>query len=492
MGSPLLEEVFKVNGVPTHTFVEPNKYAELLSNLRTPGRGLIVEGPSGIGKTSAVETALKRLAVSDSITRLSARKPEHIEYIESLPRIGAAGTVLVDDFHKLSAATRSQLADYMKTLADTEDRTTKIVILGINQAGESLIQLAPDLVNRLDIIRFENEPDEKVLELVRKGEDALNINITVKDEIMASAQGSFFLAQMLCKEVCLASNVLERQDSIRETNVSFEAVRSSVWERLGQVFRKRCERFCRGTKLRKEGRAPYLNILQWLASSKSWTIDLNDTIRQHPNLRSSVSQVVDKGFLQQLIDADPDIKLVLHFDSDSTQLTAEDPQFFFYLRNIPWRRFARDIGFISVDFERRYDFALSFAGSDRKIAEAIFGELTEAEVEVFYDKNEQHRILATDVEEYLRPIYQTEAQFVVVLLGPDYPNRIWTKIESDAFKERFQDGNVIPIWFKNALPGMFDETRRIGGIVFDPDKECGPQVTEICRMLLQKLFEARN
>ena len=36
-------------------------------------------------------------------------------------------------------------------------------------------------------------------------------------------------------------------------------------------------------------------------------------------------------------------------------------------------------------------------------------------------ENEQRRILAQDVEEYFRPIYQSEAQFVVVLLGRDYP-----------------------------------------------------------------------
>ena len=30
---------------------------------------------------------------------------------------------------------------------------------------------------------------------------------------------------------------------------------------------------------------------------------------------------------------------------------------------------------------------------------------------MFYDKNEQHRILAEHVEEYLRPIYQSEASF---------------------------------------------------------------------------------
>ncbi|WP_300160289.1 hypothetical protein [Solidesulfovibrio sp.] len=59
-----LEEVFKASGVPKHTFVSPKEYTELIVNLRTPGRGLVVEGPSGIGKTTAVETALDELTPS--------------------------------------------------------------------------------------------------------------------------------------------------------------------------------------------------------------------------------------------------------------------------------------------------------------------------------------------------------------------------------------------------------------------------------------------
>lgn len=64
---------------------------------------------------------------------------------------------------------------------------------------------------------------------------------------------------------------------------------------------------------------------------------------------------------------------------------------------------------------------------------------------MFYDKNEQHRILAIDIEEYLRPIYQSEAQFVLALLSKHYPKKIWTKIESDSFKDRLKTGEVVPI-----------------------------------------------
>ena len=390
MPAPYLEEVFKTNGVPTHTFVEPVEYRDLLLNLRTPGRGMVIEGPSGIGKTTAVETALKELGISTSVTKLSARNQDHVEYIELLPTIRDAGIVIVDDFHKLSSTTCSLLADYMKTLADAESKTTKVIIVGINKAGDSLITFAHDLLNRIDILRFESNPDSKVQQVIEKGELSLHVSINVKDEIVAAAQGSFYIAQMLAREVCKRASILERCIDVCATTESFEAVRADVWERLSLLFRKRCIFFCRGNKMKKEGRAPYLHILRWLAEGSEWTLSLRDAIRTHPSLRGSVGQVVDKDYLRDLIGSNGDLSAVMHFDSTAEQLTVEDPQFIFYIRNIAWKSFASEVGFISLDFTSKYDFALSFAGENRNLAETIFSVLQEAEVEVFYDRNEQH------------------------------------------------------------------------------------------------------
>jgi len=492
MGVPLLEEVFKTSGVPTFTFVEPSEYNTLLVSLRTAGRGVVIEGPSGIGKTTAVESALKRLGVNNTVTKLSARRPKDVEYIEALPTLGDVGLVLVDDFHKLSDLTRAALADYMKTLADEESIGTKIVVVGINKAGENLISFAHDLVNRVDIIPFESNSNDRVSQVVTLGSEALNIGINVEDEIVAAAQGSFYLAQMLAREVCQRAQVLDRQELRSEIEVSFQSVSADVWDRLAQVFRARCERFCRGTKIRKEGRAPYLHILRWLAEGKEWTLSLRDAIRQHPGMRGSVGQVVDKGYLRELIEKDPDISQVVHYDSSAEQITVEDPQFIFFIRNIPWKQFATDLGFLGVEFANRYDFALSFAGEDRTVAEEIFRQLQDAESEVFYDKNEQHRILATDIEEYLRPIYQSEARMVLVLLSRSYPKKVWTKFESDQFKERFKTGDVVPIWFSDAPVGLFDETLRVGGLTLDVALPVAQEVERIVKIVLQKLGDMRQ
>ena len=61
MNTILLEDVFCDSGVPQYTFVEPAEYIKTKVALRTRGRGVIVEGPSGIGKTTCIKKALAEI-----------------------------------------------------------------------------------------------------------------------------------------------------------------------------------------------------------------------------------------------------------------------------------------------------------------------------------------------------------------------------------------------------------------------------------------------
>jgi hypothetical protein len=492
MPEPRLEEVFKTSGVPTYTFVEPVEYDRLIVGLRTPGRGLVIEGPSGIGKTTSVVKALERLGIAEGTLKLSARKAEDRALISELPAMQRIGTVLIDDFHRLPDDVKRAIADYLKTLADEETPDCKLVVVGINKAGDSLVRFAADLNNRIDTIRFETNPEERVEELVRKGEQALNIHINTRRELVADAHGSFHIAQMMCRETCLSDGVLERCAEQKVLGVSLEVVRERVLEELGRTFLEPARKFATGPRLRREGRAPYLYTLNWLSQSEDWSLQLDQALAQHPEHRGSVGQVIDKGYLAEHLQNNADLYDVFHYDSTARMLSIEDPKFLYFLRNLIWSKFARQVGFISTEFKGRYDFALSFAGTDRAVAEKLYEKLVESEAAVFYDRNEQHRILANNIEDYLAPIYRSEAQYVVVLLGPDYPKRIWTKFESEQFKKRFGDNSIIPIWFSDAPVGMFDETNRVGGISFDRAGDLQTQVDEIAQLLLKKLAEARS
>jgi len=489
-----LEDVFKLSGVPEVTFVEPVEFPRLLVALRTPGRGVVIEGPSGIGKTSAVTKALARLEPESgqSVLRLSARRQDDRELIGELPTIKEAGVVVIDDFHRLDADVRLSIADHLKVLADEERQDTKVIVIGINQAGDSLLSFAPDLSGRIEVIKFAVNPDDRVKSLVEKGCEALNIEISCADEIVQAADGSFNIAQMLCHDACLTVNVTETASKHVPIEISYELVRERVLDRLAGSFYRRAEVFAKGKKLRREGRAPYLQILRWLALSEEWTIDLDREMSKHPALRGSVGQVVEKGHLRNLLDEQSELLGdLMHYDSEARVLAVEDPKFFFFIKNLAWNRFAERIGYFDVSFSSRYDFALSFAGADRDIAQMLFDALSELEHEVFYDKNEQARILAENVEEYLAPIYKSEASFVVAILGPDYPTRIWTKFESEQFKKRFGEKAVIPIWFTGQDYGAFDISREVGGETIDRAKPLEPQVAEIAQRLAMKLTAHR-
>ncbi|MFZ2452005.1 MAG: TIR domain-containing protein [Methylovulum miyakonense] len=288
------------------------------------------------------------------------------------------------------------------------------------------------------------------------------------------------------------ANILESSQKMQSVEVSFEFSKGKVFDKLSRSFKGRATAFCQGTRVRPEGRAPYLHLLNWLAQSDDWTVSIKQILRLHPEHRGSIIQVAEKGYLAALINAHTEISSVLHYDEVSQLLTVEDPQFMYYIRNLSWNKFAKDIGFDSIGFSTPYDFALSFAGEDREIAKMLFDKFEERETHVFYDKNEQHRILAQDVEDYLRPIYQTDAAFVVVLLSTFYPKKIWCKFESNNFKQRFKEASVIPIWFDEAKPGLFDETSRVGGISFTRAADIGEQLDEIVELCCKKLQEYRS
>lgn len=486
-----LQEVFVLAGPPDHTFVEPVEYTRLLVALQTAGRSIVIEGPSGIGKTTSIEKAIAQAGLQDKVLKLSARKPDDVAFINEIGAHLPLGTVLIDDFHRLSDEAKKLVADLMKTLADEGASHSKIVVLGIPNVGQSLIAFGKDLANRIEIVPFEANPEHKVEELLSKGEAALNIKLNIKQEIVAAAQGSFYIAQMLAYDTCIRGKILFSSADLVTTEDSFEAVKTVVMGRLARTFHDTTIAFARGTKLRREGRAPYLHLLHWLSQSENWSINTEREADRHSEQKGSVSQVVSKGFLADLISSSEDIQKVLHFDVRNSTLVAQDPQFVFYLRNISWQALAEEVGFLSLEFPSRYDFALSFSGTDREVAEAIFKRLEDAEVEVFYDFNEQHRILAEDVEEYLAPIYASEAQMVVCILGPDYPKRVWTKFESQQFKQRFKSGSVVPVVLDSAPLGVFDDAARVGHIEWKKAGDLDQQATEVVKNLLRKLADQR-
>jgi hypothetical protein len=482
----LVEEVFKVSGVPTHTFVAPRDFNQLVVALRSPGRGVVVEGPSGIGKSTAVERALGVLQLAGRITKLSARVPADVDYISLLPELSSFGLVVVDDFHRLPNQLREDLADLLKALADGESAHSKLVIIGINDAGKSLVRFAPDLANRIDVIKMETESPDRIDELVRLGEEALNVRIKARAPVIDGAAGSFYIAQLLCRDMCIKAGVTVRPDATTGIETSYSSVRAGVLARQETRFGDALRSFARGTKFRPGGRAPYLRILNWLAESDDWSISLPDEMARHPQDKPSINVVIEQGYLETLV-AREEIAKILHYDRDTKTLSIEDPHLAYVLRNQDWPSFVSKCGFTKIDFPTEYDIALSFAGEDRPVAEALFYSLQDRGLTVFYDKNEQHRILAEDVEAYLTPMYQDRSALVVAILGEMYGVKRWTLFEARVFRSRIERREVVPVWSTKVPAGAFDATRGIGGLSFDPGADPRLQAEALAEVISKKL-----
>ena len=490
-----VEEVFRLSGLPTYTFVEPVRYEEIKVSVRTPGRCSVIEGPSGIGKTTTVTKAIEAIDLQDRVMSLSARRAADVELIAELPAMQDIGTVIVDDFHRLSDEIKGRLSDYMKVLANSGNDRSKLILIGINKAGQQLVKFAHDLGMRIDVFKLEANPDDKIEDLISLGEQALNVQILAKEQVARQAQGSFQIAQVLCHKLCVLSGITETCPNLVNLDLPIDVIIEEVMDDLARQFKEATMVFARGSKLRREGRAPYLHILRWLADSYEWSLDLSEALNIHPDQKASIGQVLDKGYLRALLD-DYEKKPVLephfHFEASTTILSVEDPKLIFYLKNIVWRAFTRQVGFRTDVFEYEYDFALSFAGADRARARQLNELLGEHEVAVFFDENEQHRILARNVEEYLGPIYRSEARYVIPFLSPDYPTRIWTKFESDKFRERFGSDAVIPIRFSTAKPAYFSDDQKYGGLRFCPSGDVEAQLREIAETLCKRLVDDRE
>lgn len=487
-----LEDVFTTTGVPTVTYVQPKEYTSLLVALRTKGKGVVVEGPSGIGKTTAVFRVIDELGVSDRCIKLSARKTSDKDKIKEIAQGNFSGIALIDDFHRLDPALQKNISDVMKYLADEMDEDRKIVVVGINRVGDTLVHFSPDLNNRISTIHFETNSDEKVQELIELGEKALNIKFDDTKDLISNCFGSFHIAQLMCHISCIKNDVVNTCENLKKLHFSYPVVSSGIFDEFGRSFFEIARVFATGPRLRREGRAPYLHILKWLSESDKWSVSLTSEIQKHPEQKAGVIQIIEKKFLADFLEKNLDVGNYIHYDDTSKILSAEDPKFMFYLKSINWNNFAKDIGYIQLVETPKYDFALSFAGSNRDLAEKIFYRLQAHEIAVFYDKNEQADILGQDVEEYLFPIYNSEAAFVVPLLSNDYPTRVWTRIESQAYKKRYGEKAIIPIWYSDVPETMFDESKKYGGMTFNAGNDLDKEVDIIVNCLIEKIKIYRN
>jgi hypothetical protein len=326
-----LHDVFKRSGIPTVTFVEPEDFDRLIRSLRQPGRGIVIEGPSGIGKTSALRQALKNLE-GDTALRgvpiLNARQPDDVERLRALSS-WHRGTVAIDDFHRLEPALRDRMGNYVKYLGDAEREDLRIVLVGIPGTGQHLIADSFDLAGRVDIFTLDKVKDEAILKMIAKGEQALNVSLDSKDDLVRAASGSLHVAQILCYEVCIQAGIFAKQPRRTPILSDVDAAVARALQDMGTKFRDLIVAFeSAGGEDDDIGR----RLLQELARSPEGSLALRQLSATRPDLADGIWRFIHGNFIAQVRAAFPAYERHILYDDEAARLTFDDPQLAFYLK----------------------------------------------------------------------------------------------------------------------------------------------------------------
>lgn len=164
-------------------------------------------------------------------------------------------------------------------------------------------------------------------------------------------------------------------------------------------------------------------------------------------------------------------------------LTIDDPAFRFYLDHLDLSRVRSEVIVRRAGYE--YDVTLSFAGNDRPVVERLVEVLQDHGLRVFYDFEQQADLWGKDLRRELARIYGQRAQFMIVCLSNDYPERDWTTFEyeigRDAASKRTED-YLLPLIVGTNRPPITGLPTTVGFIsLHDRSME------EVADLVLQKL-----
>ena len=361
-GLPRIQDIFPTSGTPAINYVEPDQLAGLLVQLGFTGQALLIEGASGIGKTTLVKYALAdhlgverdMLRTHTQVTWLSSKNPQERQHLQQLIDGGAgemSGFLVIDDFHRLEAAQQEAVAGLVKDIADRDERRSQVVLIGVNPVGDTLTRSFPDVTGRFRVINISRQPEHKILELIQKGEEAANITFQERTRIARAARGSFYTAQMLCQELAILEGVIKRQPQPRQLTTDLSVVIEEVQNQLRLKYHSWLVEFASHDE-RPPPRGATLALLWSLTTSARDEVSLQQARARYPypHVQAGIDWLLESN-LGRLFASRPRLAQLFYYNAEAGILSLEDPQLDFYLNNLRWPAFARDSGHSGVSWQ---------------------------------------------------------------------------------------------------------------------------------------------
>ena len=82
----------------------------------------------------------------------------------------------------------------------------------------------------------------------------------------------------------------------------------------------------------------------------------------------------------------------------------------------------------------KFDFAISFSGEDRSVAEELAGQLVERGAVVFYDESYRGSLVGKRLDLEFADVFGAGTQFFVPIVSASYVERAWPQHEWNVAK----------------------------------------------------------
>lgn len=500
-----LHEVFNEAGLPEVTYVAPAEAQQLKGSLATPGKHVTLVGPSGSGKSTVANRVLESLDLNaDRVHGFSGRSYSQATSIleilgsefdvapsleEIEPWLQAFDIIMIDDVHHLNLEARTELASHLKLW---HEKGIRFFMIGIAKTSEAILGQDPELAIRNDAWNIGKQNREFLARIVAKGEEALNVRFTESGRNLAleAAQGSPSILQAICRITCVQADVLEElEGEALEIDVDLPLIRTAVVRQYDGRYLNKIVSLARGRRQARSVHDTYFRIIEQVAASGKDQISRDELYhkivgskdaRQKSQVRNSFYRALTN--LPTVIEENGLSDILIY---ENGTLTIDDPVFRFYLDHLEFSRVRSQVNVRRVGYE--FDVAVSFAGPDRAIVVRLVEAIKERGLEVFYDFDQQALLWGKNLRDELGKVYGQEAQFMIVCLSEDYPERDWTNFELEigrqAAAKRTED-YLLPLVVGASRPAIVGLPDTVGHISL-----ADRSVEDVADLVLQK-FQA--
>lgn len=338
-----IEKIFPQSGRPEYTYVQPAQGDRLVGQLRQLQRVLVVEGASGIGKTTAIWNALRVVGVENPDAQWFRGTDESdLTKLDKLLQSEPKGHIVIDDFHYLPASRVLPLARAMQAAATRPGGAVlKFTVIGVAHVGRQLLSALPNLQTRLEKIDLTRQPLTQLAQALELGEKKANIRFQQNSAILEECEGSFYILQDLCQRLAKASG-LERTHigpAPRSITLGPADVRAELLSQLDGLFAPPLPQLVRIDQSLPAGtpRGAGLVLLWELhKAQQDYALPIDTARDRYPML--SAAFAVGLQHLQTTIAQDVVLAEILYCDGGKT-LNIKDPRLMFYLRFLNWSDF---------------------------------------------------------------------------------------------------------------------------------------------------------